>query len=222
MALPIRYTLPPSAPSPQAPPAARILVELGGIKDFIRLGARGFRPRPDGDPAGETAILIPGWQASEATMAPVRRYLRSLGVDARHWGLGTNRGNPERDAEQLRQNLEHVVADLGGPVSLLGWSLGGVLARELAKLKPDCVRQVISLGSPITDDRNHTNAARLFKLFWSVVHASPCPVGVCSRLITFSWISLGRSRTCDHVASAVTSLAIPPRSRTLQKEISIH
>ena len=118
---------------------------------------------PKGD--GHAVMVLPGFMATNNSTIPMRRLLQDLGYSAHGWDSGRNL----RITEELLQRLEAQLHELhetgGGKVSLIGWSLGGVLARELAKMHPDLVRLVISLGSPISDDRNHTNAARLFHLF---------------------------------------------------------
>lgn len=103
---------------------------------------------------GRVAILIPGWRASELTMEPLRRFLVGRGHDARHWGLGTNEGQPERDAHRLFERLPDE------PVALVGWSLGGVIAREIARERPDRVRRVLTYGTPVVGGPSYTLAAR--------------------------------------------------------------
>ena len=94
--------------------------------------------------------------------APLRAYLRRLGYDARGWGFGTNTGDPRRDADRLaRRVLELVDAD-GSPVSLVGWSLGGVIAREVARLHPEAVDRVITYGTPVGGPR-YTTVARAYR-----------------------------------------------------------
>lgn len=93
----------------------------------------------------------------------MRGLLSDLGYDSHGWELGRNlRVNTAREAE-LHALLDRAYAQSGRPVSLIGWSLGGVFAREMAKVSPDKVRQVITLGSPLSDDRGYTNARRLFE-----------------------------------------------------------
>lgn len=96
---------------------------------------------------------------------PLRGLLRDLGYDAHGWDSGRNIRVNEQLIDKLELQIDKLFASSGRKISMVGWSLGGVLARELAKLRPDKVRQVISLGSPISDDRSHTNTARLFKFF---------------------------------------------------------
>ena len=114
---------------------------------------------------GHSVVVLPGFMASNNSTAPMRRLLSELGYDAHGWDSGRNVRVNEALISRLEAQLERLRDDSGRKISLIGWSLGGVLAREIAKLNPDLIRMVVSLGSPISDDRNHTNAARLFKFF---------------------------------------------------------
>ncbi|MEL7199150.1 MAG: alpha/beta fold hydrolase [Pseudomonadota bacterium] len=118
---------------------------------------------PKGD--GHAVLVLPGFMATNNSTRPLRGLLRDLGYDAHGWDSGRNVRVNEELISKLEAQIDKLYETSGRKISIVGWSLGGVLARELAKLKPDCVRQVVSLGSPISDDRNHTNAARLFKFF---------------------------------------------------------
>jgi len=95
-------------------------------------------------------------------MAPIRRYLRWLGHDARTWGLGTNMGDPEGDARRMAESVAELAAEAGRPVALVGWSLGGVVAREVAREVPRAVSQVVHYGTPVVGGPNHTVAARSY------------------------------------------------------------
>lgn len=117
---------------------------------------------PKGD--GHAVQVLPGFMATNTSTSPMRRLLRELGYEAHGWDSGRNVRVDNALIRRLETQLQRLNDDTGRKVSLVGWSLGGVLARELAKLHPDRVRLVISLGSPISDDRNHTSASRLFEL----------------------------------------------------------
>ena len=117
---------------------------------------------PAGD--GHAVQVLPGFMASNTSTVPMRRLLKELGYEAHGWDSGRNIRVDNALIGRLEAQLERLNDTSGRKVSLVGWSLGGVLARELAKLHPDRVRLVISLGSPISDDRNHTNASRLFEM----------------------------------------------------------
>lgn len=137
------------APAPhRRPDPALLLGELAGWAGAARLWAASPRLAlgPRGD--GSVVIDLPGWRAPELTGLPIRTYLRSLGHDARSWGLGTNTGRPTRDIALLAAAVREVAA-ARGPVSLVGWSLGGLIAREVARREPDAVRRVVTYGSPV-------------------------------------------------------------------------
>ncbi len=127
--------------------------------ELARLGlaAPALRGLPRGD--GGPVLLIPGWKAPEATMAPLRRYLTWLGHDARHWGLGRNRGRPEADTARMADRVAALATERGRPVALIGWSLGGNIARETARLLPGSVARVITYGTPAVGGPTHTVGA---------------------------------------------------------------
>ncbi len=144
---------------PTGPPGGRALVhELVGAAGGLRLGPAALRlaRSPRGD--GHVVVDLPGWKAPEVSGLALRTWLRCRGYDARAWGLGTNLGDPEGDAGRMVERLEPVV-DRHGPVSLLGWSLGGVIAREVARERPDLVRRVITYGSPAVGGPTYTIGA---------------------------------------------------------------
>jgi pimeloyl-ACP methyl ester carboxylesterase len=150
----------------EARPPSRLLTatELGrGILEFasFRLLWRRMRNLPRGD--GHAVLVLPGFLTGDNSTAPMRRLLAELGYETQGWGLGRNvRFSAEREKEM--QDLLHRIHDQAGrPVSIVGWSLGGIFARELAKAHPDLVRQVISLGSPITPHREYSVPSRLFE-----------------------------------------------------------
>lgn len=104
-------------------------------------------PRGDGHPI----MVIPGFLANDMTTKPLRSYLKIKGYQSHGWGLGTNLGTEIVGGENIiSDSLLNRVVDLSAKydkkISLIGWSLGGVLAREVARAAPDCVRQVFSLG----------------------------------------------------------------------------
>ena len=151
---------PPDAPPGGPPPRLLTLGELGSPLAAARLV--GALPRlsqaPRGD--GHLVVDIPGWRAPELSGAPLRRYLRHLGYDARGWGFGTNTGDPRRDVDRLARRVLDLVDATGAPASLVGWSLGGVLARGVARRHPDAVRRVITYGTPLSGGAAHTTFAR--------------------------------------------------------------
>ena len=105
-------------------------------------------------------MVLPGFGASDPLMAPLRWYLGQLGYVPLPWGIGRNRGRPERDAERIVKRIEGLDV---GPMHLVGWSLGGVVARLVARALPERVAQVITLGSPVEGGPKYTSAARWFR-----------------------------------------------------------
>jgi len=101
---------------------------------------------PRGD--GHTVLVVPGLGASDVSTRPLRRFLRTLGYDVHGWGLGRNEGPTTRMLDGVGQRFLNLHGRRGQGVSLVGWSMGGIFARRLARLNPDSVRQVITLGSP--------------------------------------------------------------------------
>jgi pimeloyl-ACP methyl ester carboxylesterase len=116
-------------------------------------------PRGDGHPV----LALPGFLASDLSMAPLRRYLTELGYDAHAWQMGRNFGGLLKMRAALRERLAAIHATTGRKVSLIGWSLGGVYARDLALHAPELVRYVMTLGSPFANDVRATNATKLYE-----------------------------------------------------------
>jgi hypothetical protein len=120
----------------------RALADLAALL----LTAPGLVAAPRGD--GHGVLVFPGLLAGDSSTVPLRGFLRWLGYDVRGWDLGRNHGPTEAVLAGLpRAVLDHAERT-GRPVSLVGWSLGGVYAREMARRYPRQVRQVITLGSP--------------------------------------------------------------------------
>jgi pimeloyl-ACP methyl ester carboxylesterase len=117
---------------------------------------------PAGD--GHEVIVFPGLSASDASTIPLRRYIGSLGYQTQGWSQGFNFGPRAGVLEAAKRQVQEACDASGRKVSLLGWSLGGVYARELAKEMPDCVRGVITLGTPFAGPPRSTNAWRIYEL----------------------------------------------------------
>ena len=116
-------------------------------------------PRGDGHPV----LVFPGLLASDVTTLPLRRYLKNRGYAAYPWELGFNLGPRERVVEASLARVKELRRQHGRRVSLIGWSLGGLYAREFAKEAADDVRSVITLGTPFTGHPKATNAWRLYE-----------------------------------------------------------
>ena len=115
---------------------------------------------PRGD--GHSVLVYPGFGASDLSTQPLRGALTRLGYDAQGWDQGRNLGM----RRSLRADLDRRLEDLHrrrGKVTLIGWSLGGVYARELARSAPERVRRVVTLGSPFNHHPRANNADRLYR-----------------------------------------------------------
>ena len=117
-------------------------------------------PRGDGHPV----LVLPGFLASDVSTTLLRRYIGRLGYDPHAWDLGRNFGGVYRMREQLRERLAFVHATAKRKVSLIGWSLGGVYARDLALRMPEAVRSVTTLGSPFANDVSASSIRKLYEL----------------------------------------------------------
>jgi pimeloyl-ACP methyl ester carboxylesterase len=117
-----------------------------------------FAPRGD----GHGVLVLPGLLASDSSTAVLRRFLRLLGYDVHGWRLGRNLGPTDEVLDGLPARLSELASLTGGPLSVIGWSLGGIYARELARERQGQVRSVITLGSPfaLTESRqSHADRA---------------------------------------------------------------
>lgn len=112
--------------------------------------------------SGQPVMVLPGLGASNTSTAPMRRYLLWLGYDVQGWRLGQNRGDVAAMLPRVVEQLEEFHADSGSRVNLVGWSLGGVLAREAARDNPALVRQVVTMGSPIVGGPKYTSLGRIY------------------------------------------------------------
>lgn len=101
---------------------------------------------PLGD--GHVVLVLPGMLTGDGSTLPLRQFLSLRNYDARPWSLGTNLGR-QQTIDALERRFLDLVERAGGPISMVGWSLGGVMARNLAGRYPEHVRQLVTLGSPI-------------------------------------------------------------------------
>jgi pimeloyl-ACP methyl ester carboxylesterase len=121
-----------------------------------------LRHAPKGE--GQPVLVFPGLIAGDSTTFPLRSYLKRLGYSAYGWNQGVNIGPRHGVLAGCRERIEEIYAEHGRKLTLVGWSLGGLYAREMAKLMPGMVRQVITLGSPFAGHPHATNAWRLFEV----------------------------------------------------------
>ncbi len=100
----------------------------------------------------------------DLSTATLRRFLRRRGFHVFKWRLGRQRPEVWQTMPRALARLQAIAAETGQPVGLVGWSLGGIVARELARLRPDLVSRVVTLGSPVVGGLRHTAIAGLFRV----------------------------------------------------------
>jgi len=138
--------------------AHRALAEILSL-NITRRALDKISPQGDGHPV----MVLPGFMGGDGYNSALRRYLSKLNYAVHGWGMGRNLGPREGVLEGLEERIHYLAERYEGPVSLVGHSLGGIFARELAREFPDKVRQVISLGSPFGEGRMTASIpARLF------------------------------------------------------------
>ncbi len=175
-------------------------------------------PRGDGHPV----LLLPGFMADEATLAPLRWFLSMLGHDVQSWGFGRNVGFQARHATALEQKIRHLHHAAGRRVSLVGWSLGGVFALYGAHQASDCVRQVVTLGSPVSVDDSGSQSPAMVKALYRLV-AHPLGPGV---HVAQPRVKKLRQRVLPPVPTtclySLTDGVVPPQEATLDGDPALH
>ena len=157
-------------------PPSRVLLGLETLgmveRGVFSVAGRHFVPRCTN--GAHPVLVLPGFTASDGSTRPLRRLLRRKGYSVHGWGLGANVGAHPYVVDGMERRLAELSERYGARVSIVGWSLGGIYARELARGHPEQVRLVITLGSPYrfrTGDRGHTS-----ELYASVApHDDPFP-----------------------------------------------
>jgi len=149
-----------------APPLSLLGLEpFRAAIEYTRLCMMDWRRAPTGD--GHPVIIFPGLGTNGTWSTPLKSYCRELGYTAKDWGRGLNRG-PEGDIstwlDGLATDVEKLIGNSKQRTTLIGWSLGGIYAREMAKRLPRRVRQVITIGAPFAGDCEQTNAGWLYRL----------------------------------------------------------
>jgi pimeloyl-ACP methyl ester carboxylesterase len=148
-----------------APAAAAALGEIATVFELPRLLLRSAQLLGIDAGAGGPVLVLPGFGASDASTAVLRGFLRRIGFDAHGWGLDRNHGDVMALLDPVRDAVLRLADRSDAPVQLVGWSLGGVLARETARDAPDAVRQVITFGTPVVGGPKYTQVgARYVRL----------------------------------------------------------
>lgn len=148
------------------PPSKRLLaLEMRTVPEMAAFGSSlgllaATCKRGDGHPV----LVLPGFMTSDNSTVILRRFLKFLGYDAHGWEQGRNYGPIQGVEDAMLDKIDALYdAHDGRKVSLVGWSLGGLYARQLAKYRPKKVRLCISLGSPFSGSPKASNAWKLFE-----------------------------------------------------------
>ncbi|MEH6571131.1 MAG: alpha/beta hydrolase [Halioglobus sp.] len=137
--------------------APRVAIELASLA----LTKSRLEKLPRGD--GHGVMVIPGFMGDDPFNNALVNFLNGLGYRASGWQMGRNLGPASFSSDDLRVKIERLLNAGGGQISIIGHSLGGIYAREIARKEPGVIRQVISLGSPFGDGRDTgSNASKLF------------------------------------------------------------
>lgn len=149
---------------PIAPPGRLdALQELRLPVDLLRWAPSWLSMKSGRATEPRTVILLPGFGAGPRSMRLMQAFLRRRGHRARDWGLGRNTGDARRFRADLRRVVAESIAERDEPVVLVGWSLGGYIAREAAREQPERVRKVVTLGSPVVGGPRYTAMAAWYR-----------------------------------------------------------
>lgn len=158
----------PSGKTVEAPSLALLATEGRGLLDIPLLLAAApylaMAPRGDGHPV----VVLPGLGADDTSTIAIRGFLQHLGYDVHGWGRGRNIRAPSADLSAIAAQVEALHAKSGKTVSLVGWSRGGLIAREVARHVPKAIRQVVTLGSPFA-----APGASNVKTIWRLLTGQP-------------------------------------------------
>lgn len=140
-----------TSPSPH-----RAITELASVLELPRLllAAPRLAKQPKGQ--GQPVLVFPGYGTNDTATALLRAYLRYLGYTPYGWGLGHNHGGLGKLLPKCRERLAALAEQHGQPVHVIGWSLGGIIARESARSQQDKVASLITLGTPVIGGPKYT------------------------------------------------------------------
>jgi pimeloyl-ACP methyl ester carboxylesterase len=147
----------------EAPSQRGAVRELSALAEFPRLALSLPRLLRLGSGEGRPVLVVPGFGTGDASTLVLRSYLRALGHAVHGWGEGVNRGDVPELIPRVVERTEALARAGGQPVRVVGWSLGGVLARETARRRPELVERVVTLGSPVVGGPKYTLAASFYR-----------------------------------------------------------
>ncbi len=147
----------------QPPPKTLALREVAAWVDmrFKAMRTPGALPARDPLCRRVPVLVLPGFLASDLSTKPFREALMRRGWEVHGWGLGMNRGACQNMLAQVEELVDEIAGD--GKVALIGWSFGGLYAREVAKLRPERIDRVLTMGTPFSGDPRANNLWRTYE-----------------------------------------------------------
>lgn len=146
----------------RGPPIRHFLRELDFVAEPLRKAKGGLAIAPVAEP--RVVMLLPGFATHPVRMRHMAKKLEAAGHTVKRWGLGFNFGPTSRNFERLNERVRELHRRHGEKLWLVGWSLGGLFAREVAKLQPEAVAKVVTMGSPFSGDGHANNVWRIYHL----------------------------------------------------------
>lgn len=172
---------------------------------------------------GHPVLLCPGFMGDEGTLVALKLVLRRKGYDVQTWGFGRNVGFQSRHAQALEKKIRWLHHNTGRKVSLVGWSLGGVFALYGAHQASECVRQVITLGSPVSvDPRQGSQSPAFVRMMYRLVAH---PHGANAHAMQPSVKKLRQREPLPLPLSCLYSLSdgvVPPQEATIDGDPALH
>jgi len=152
-----------STKGPKPPSLLSIAGESLSAIEIVRLLIASPRLRQQTRGNGEPVVVLPGLSAGDASTYLLRGYLKQLGYTTYGWALGRNHGDFRSLVPKVKDRVRGIWERSDRPVHIIGWSFGGILAREVGRDHPHMVAQVITMGSPIVGGSKYTSLAGLYE-----------------------------------------------------------
>jgi pimeloyl-ACP methyl ester carboxylesterase len=205
-----------------APHALTSLLEGRGLLEMalLPLSLPLLLESPAGD--GHPVLLVPGFMASESSLFALKLYLQNKGYDVHTWGLGRNMGFRSKHANALPQKIRYLHHITGKKVSLVGWSLGGVFSMYGAQNALECVRSIITLGSPVSVEATGSQSPNMVKALYRVVSHR---LGASAHVMLPRAKVMRERRRLAIPTSCLYSLSdgvVPPQEATIDGDPAMH